>query len=65
MMSRELADLQRDLDGLADERSPAFYGDEAHDIPASELFGEADARRARGVAGRLLELYTPLLGEQR
>jgi hypothetical protein len=54
-----------DLNRLAQERGPAFYGDEAADIPPSELFGEADARRAMAVADRLLDLYTRLLGEQR
>jgi HEPN domain-containing protein len=62
---RAIADLRRDLDRLAEERSPAFYGDEAHDIPASVLFGEGDARRAMAIADRLLDLYIRLLGEQR
>lgn len=60
-----LSELTGDLNRLAQERSPAFYGDEAADIPPSELFGEADARRAMAVADRLLELYTRLLTEKR
>jgi HEPN domain-containing protein len=58
-----LVELRGPLDRLAAERSPAFYGDEQADIPASELFGETDARRAMAIADRLLELYTRLLGE--
>ena len=56
-------ELESGLDQLAQERSPAFYGDEAAGIPASELFGEADARRAMAIADRLLDLYSRLLGE--
>lgn len=52
-----------DLDRLAGERSPAFYGNEAEGVPASELFGEEDARRAMVIADRLLDLYARLLGE--
>ncbi|MGH7390129.1 MAG: HEPN domain-containing protein [Candidatus Rokuibacteriota bacterium] len=58
-------DLRDALDRLVQDRGPAFYGNEAEDIPASELFGEADARRAMTVAERLLDLYTRLLGEER
>jgi HEPN domain-containing protein len=57
-----LADLREALDRLAQDRGPAFYGDEAEDIPASELFGEADAQRAIAVVDRLLDLYARLLG---
>ena len=59
-----LADLRAALDRLAEDRGPAFYGDEAEDVPASELFGEGDARRAVEVVDRLLDLYARLLGEQ-
>lgn len=48
---------------LAQERAHAFYGDEDELIPASELFGEGDARRALGVVDRLLSMYGGLLGE--
>jgi hypothetical protein len=41
----------------------AFYGNEAEDIPASELFDEADAERAIAIADCLLDLYARLLGE--
>lgn len=58
-----IVDLQGDLDRLAAERSPAFYGNEAEGVPASELFGEEDARRAMVIADRLLDLYARLLGE--
>ena len=57
--------LSAGLTQLAQDRAPAFYGNEAEDIPASELFREADARRAITVADRLLDLYTRLLGEKR
>ena len=58
-----LHDLHGTLDQLAEDRAPAFYGNEAEDIPASELFGEPDARRAAAVVDRLLDLYSRLLGE--
>ena len=58
-----IEELRERLDGLARDRSPSFYGDEAEDIPPSELFGEADARSAKAVAERLLDLYARLLGE--
>jgi HEPN domain-containing protein len=48
---------------LAQERAHAFYGDESEIIPASELFGEGDARRALVVVDRLMGLYGRLLGE--
>jgi HEPN domain-containing protein len=60
-----LADLRPALDRLAGDRAPAFYGDEAEGVPASELFGEEDARRAMTVADRLLGLYARLLGLER
>jgi len=60
---RAIGDLQSDLDRLARERSPAFYGNEAEGVPASELFGEQDAQRAMAIADRLLDLYARLLGE--
>jgi HEPN domain-containing protein len=62
---RTLADLRGALTQLAQDRSPAFYGREAEDIPPSELFGEEDAQRAMAIAHRLLDLYTRLLGEKR
>ena len=58
-----LAELRQDLDKLAADRAAAFYGDEARDIPASDLFGEADARHAIAIADRLLGLYGRLLGD--
>lgn len=58
-----LAELREALDRLAQDRGPAFYGDEEHDVPASDLFGEADARRSKALADRLLDLYARLLGE--
>jgi HEPN domain-containing protein len=60
-----IGSLSGALTQLALDRAPAFYGREAEDIPASELFGEADAHRAIAVADRLLALYTRLLGETR
>ncbi len=56
-----LGELQGTLVELARERGPAFYGDEEASIPASELFGEADARRAVAVVDRLLAMYARLL----
>ena len=60
-----LTELREPLNRLAQERGLAFYGNEEEDIPASELFGEADARRAMAIADRLLDLYTRLLGAKR
>lgn len=59
-----VTELKPALDQLAQERAPAFYGDEAAGIPASQLFGEADARRAMAIADRLLDVYIRLLGEK-
>jgi HEPN domain-containing protein len=55
------AELRQALGELAQDRAPAFYGDEAEGVPASELYGEEDARRAVMVADRLLGLYAELL----
>ena len=60
-----LAELRASLDRLAADRGPAFYGDEAEGIPASELFGEQDARAAMAVVDRLLFLYERLLQARR
>jgi HEPN domain-containing protein len=57
------ADLRARLGRLAEDRGPAFYGNEAEDIPAAELFGEPEARSAMVVVDRLLDLYVRLLGE--
>ena len=43
-------ELHASLDRLAEERGPAFYGDDERGVPASHLFDEADARRAMAVA---------------
>jgi HEPN domain-containing protein len=59
-----LDELHASLDRLAEERGPAFYGDDERGVPASDLFDEADARRAMSVADRLLDLYRRLLGEK-
>lgn len=56
-------ELRASLNRLAEERGPAFYGDDERGVPASDLFDEADARRAMSVADRLLDLYRRLLGE--
>jgi HEPN domain-containing protein len=56
-------ELRAALEQLARERGPAFYGDEAAGVPASELFGEEDARRAMTIVDRLLDLYRRLLRE--
>lgn len=56
-----LVELRDALDRLAADRGPAFYGDEAEGIPASDLFGEPEARAAMAVVDRLLDLYERLL----
>jgi HEPN domain-containing protein len=58
-----LAQAGETLSSLAQQRGPAFYGDEEGAVPASELFGEDDAHRAVAVVDRLIELYGGLLGE--
>ncbi len=62
---RVMGELGAALTRLAQDRSPAFYGREAEDIPASALFGEVDARRAMAIGERLLDLYARLLAEKR
>lgn len=52
------------LDRLVQERGRAFYGDEASDAPASDLFTEGDARQALLVVDRFLEMYGRLLGPE-
>ena len=56
-------ELRAMLDRLAEERSRAFYGDEATGTPASELYGTDEARQAVAIADRLLAMYERLLGE--
>lgn len=58
-----VGELRTALARLAEERSRAFYGDEERGIPASELFGEEDARQAMAIADQLLAMYERLLGE--
>jgi HEPN domain-containing protein len=60
-----IGNLGEALTQLAQDRAPAFYGNEAEDIPASDLFGEADARRAMAIADRLLDMYQRLLEPKR
>ena len=60
---KAMAQIEEASAELVRDRAHAFYGDEEHDVPASELFGEADARRALGVVDRLLALYERLLAE--
>lgn len=54
-------EMRQALDRLAADRAPAFYGDEAEGVPASEPFGEEDARRAMAAADRLIGLHARLL----
>jgi len=46
---------------LFEERGHAFYGDEGSLTPASDLFGEEDARRAMTWVDELLVLFEELL----
>ena len=57
---RRAAARRKALDVLL---SAAAYGDDLRGVPASDLFDEADARRAMAVADRLLDLYRRLLGD--
>lgn len=58
---RRVGTLMRLSGILAEERSHAFYGDEASDEPASALFGQRDARRAMRWADLSIELLDDLL----
>jgi hypothetical protein len=58
-----MAEIEEASTELVRDRAHAFYGDEEHGVPASELFGEVDARRALAVVDRLLALYERLLAE--
>ena len=58
-----LVDLRLALATLSADRSRAFYGDEERMIPASDLFTEADARKAIDVVERLLGMLERLVGE--
>jgi HEPN domain-containing protein len=57
-----LGRLEQTLTRLAEQRGPAFYGDEEADIPASALFGETSAREALATVDALLGIYARLLG---
>lgn len=57
-------ELKPGLDQLAQERAPAFYGDEVAGVQASALFGETATRRAIAIADRLLDLCRRLLGDR-
>lgn len=46
---------------LFEERGHAFYGDETTLTPASDLFGEEDARRAMGWVDEVLGLFEDLV----
>jgi HEPN domain-containing protein len=59
-----MRECERILSELSAQRGPAFYGDETQLIPASELFGQADARRAVELVDRLLGMYERLLEER-
>ena len=59
-----LNEMEEALNRLVRERAPAFYGDEEESVPASDLFGEEDARRALGVVDRLLGMYERLLARE-
>ena len=59
-----LNEMEEALNRLVRERAPAFYGDEQESVPASDLFGDDDARRALGVVDRLLGMYERLLARE-
>jgi HEPN domain-containing protein len=56
-----MGELDRAPAELAEERAQAFYGDEGELIPASELYGEEDAKRAVQLVDRWLGMYERLL----
>lgn len=62
---RQLPVLQRVSRELAVDRSPAFYGDEELDQPASALFNRRDAKRAMEWADLSIELLADLLSLKR
>lgn len=59
--SSRLAEIETISKTLFEERGHAFYGDESTLVPASELFGVEDARRAVKWVDDLLELFQGLL----
>jgi hypothetical protein len=46
---------------LSEKRAVAFYGDDVELVPASDLFGDSDARRALAIVERLVGMYERLL----
>jgi HEPN domain-containing protein len=58
---RRLAKLKEISEVLAEERSHAFYGDEASDQPASALFGVHDAKQAMQWADLSITFLSDLL----
>lgn len=58
---RQLKHFQEVSEVLAEERSHAFYGDEATNQPASAFFGVHDAKRAMGWADEAIALLKDLL----
>jgi HEPN domain-containing protein len=59
--STAIRQVRCDLDELAQDRGPAFYGDEGAAVPASELFDESDAHRALALVDLLLGLCARLM----
>jgi len=57
---KEAVEISRDF---MEERSHAFYGDEAGLIPASELFTKEDADSASEIIDRFLILFERLVKE--
>lgn len=58
---RELPEIEKISKALYEERGHAFYGDESSSMPASELFGEEDARQAVQWTDKILALFEEVL----
>ncbi|MEK6607387.1 MAG: HEPN domain-containing protein [Myxococcota bacterium] len=55
------AEFARISTALAASRGPAFYGNEAAGVPASQLFGTAEADNAEQLARKVVEGVTTIM----
>jgi len=62
-LAQRVDDLKRASLKLAEERGPAFYGDERAYVPPEQLYGEEDAEEALRMAREALEAAERLLSE--
>jgi HEPN domain-containing protein len=60
-LREKIPQLRRLLTKLAEDRGPAFYGNEIRGIPPNQLFGEEYARRVYSEVEEMLKLCTKFL----